>query len=97
MFSEYFVRIELHQATSDNYEFLHQQLQDIGFYRTIYPPGAGIIFPKMTLPTGSYRGWSSLENSGLLIKLRLIAAGTGRKCKIFMAEVKSSEIYFDAF
>ena len=60
--ASYFARVELHAADSDDYDVLHESMQNRGFGRTI----KGNDSVTYQLPTGTYVGganYNSLQDA----------------------------------
>ena len=70
----YLVRIELHDASSDDYEILHQAMKDAGFLTKIEDDN-GIWYK---LPTAEYYINSQLSVDNLWAKATVVAETTER-------------------
>ena len=67
--AEYFARVELFNAGSDEYEKLHKKMQTMGFERTV----AFTDDKDYWLPIGTYNGFSNLTPDELRVKVSGIA------------------------
>jgi hypothetical protein len=83
--AKYTVRVELHNATEDNYETLHLAMQARGFLRMIQDTDTGEWFQ---LPTAEYNIITEVDRVVVLENAKAAATTTGRG---FMVLVTPSE------
>lgn len=80
--SRYTVRVELHRADSDDYDMLHEYMEDEGFQRYI-SDGEG---KKYQLPTAEYNISTSSDKSAVLGKAKKAASRTGKTYMILITK-----------
>lgn len=88
--SRFITRVELHAATYQDYEILHDAMKEQKFYRTIQDSNTKEVFH---LPTAEY--WSqseALDQKGVLELAEFAAKKTGKKYSIVVT--KSGGITF---
>ncbi|WLG54036.1 hypothetical protein PSH77_15170 [Pseudomonas extremorientalis] len=87
--ANYLVRIELFEATADNYDRLHANMDALGIERTVRYSNGNLY----QLPTGTYFGPSNLDTAALLAKIKAFATPQSPKKEpsIFLAQVNGSE------
>jgi len=80
--NKFMTRVELHQATWNDYEALHNQMQAQGFSRTIVGD-TGLVF---NLPPAEYFYTGIITVQNVLLKARTAAAMTQKKHSILVSE-----------
>lgn len=75
-------RVELHRANNDDYEALHEAMEDEGFSRTI-SNSDGTAYH---LPTAEYNRSADLTRDQILAAAERAAKKTGRKASILVTE-----------
>jgi len=78
----FFARVELHSATSSDYDTLHTEMARVGFSRQI-KDATGVAFE---LPTGEYAADLAGTASGLAEVIKSAAVKTGRSYYVLVAE-----------
>lgn len=78
MNSKFLTRVELHAATSDNYDTLHSKLAVAGFSRTI-KSDQGVSY---SLPTAEYYCESALSVAQVMEIAKGCANATGRNSMV---------------
>ena len=81
--SEFTTRVELHDATGDDYELLHSAMEEEGFSRLI-EGGSGAIYQ---MPWAEYNLSSgSMDRSDVLSAAKRAADSTGRTYGVLVTE-----------
>jgi hypothetical protein len=80
--AKYIARVELHAASYANYEFLHLQMAQRGFTRTV----AGVNHTVYQLPTGTYFIASDIPLREVLNKAVAAANATLKSSAVIVAE-----------
>jgi hypothetical protein len=81
--ANYITRVELHAATYDDYDTLHDEMEQRGFARTI----VGDNRVTYHLPTGTYvMGSGSTSRQDALNRAGEAARATGKKSSIIVAD-----------
>ena len=76
----YTVRVELHNASWDDYETLHAEMENRGFARTI-TGNNGVTYQ---LPTAEYNASSQMDAVGVREVASEAAKATGRKYAVLV-------------
>ncbi|HDR8930285.1 hypothetical protein [Burkholderia vietnamiensis] len=82
-------RIELHDATWENYDDLHTRMEGYGFSRTI----PGINGERYTLPTATYYGESDTMTGREVLELARQAANATGKANSVITTQGDSNFY----
>ena len=93
--AEFFARVELHNATSSDYDTLHEKMRKAGFYRFILDPNPAN--KHMYLPTGSYLSYTTGTMAAVAQKVREIANSVKYLNKVYCAKVGEDRHFFDNF
>ena len=80
--ARYTVRVELHKADSDDYETLHEYMEEEGFLRYI-TDGDGV---KHQLPTAEYNISSNGDKYAVLNRAKQAASRTGKRYMVLVTE-----------
>lgn len=82
--ADYFTRVELHRADSDDYDVLHAAMKDAGFFRAVRGHDGKVV---RQLPTATYHK-SALTDSASTVRDQAKAAAdqTGKKSKVLTVE-----------
>ena len=81
--ANYITRVELHAATYDDYETLHDEMERRGYTRTI----VGDNRVTYQLPTGTYvMGSGSASRQDALNRAAAAARATGKNSSIIVAD-----------
>jgi hypothetical protein len=75
-------RVELHRATNDDYDTLHEAMEGEGFSRTISTSDGATYH----LPTAEYNRSGNLTGNQVLTSAQRAAKKTGRKAAILVTE-----------
>ncbi|EPK4060844.1 DUF2622 domain-containing protein [Morganella morganii subsp. morganii] len=82
--SEYLVRVEIYDASIEDYEFLHNAMSGIGMYKSLHIQGLDL----KALPDGTYFGASLL--TAIALRDRVLAISrplSSDEPSIFVAQV----------
>jgi hypothetical protein len=93
--AEFFARVELHNATSSDYDTLHEKMDKAGFYRFVLDPNTAN--KHMYLPTGSYVSYTAGPIDRVALKVREIANSVKYLNKVYCAKVAEDRRLFDNF
>jgi len=91
----FFARVELHNASSANYDKLHEEMYKIGFYRIVVDPS-----PKnnhIQLPPGSYASYTAGEIGAVSLSIRTIANSITTLNRVYCAKVEDERLFLDTF
>ena len=80
--SRYTVRVELHDADEEDYQTLHEAMEELGFTRTI----KGHDGNTYRLPSAEYDFEGDIGIETVLDKAKYAAETTTRKCEILVSE-----------
>lgn len=80
--ARYTVRIELHRADNDDYETLHEYMEEKGFLRYIVNGDGN----KYQLPTAEYNISSGSDKDAVLGKAKQAASRTGKRYMVLVTE-----------
>ena len=78
--ARYTVRVELHNADNDDYESLHEYMEEEGFTRYIVDKDG----EKYQLPTAEYNISSSGDKYAVLEKAKRAASRTGKRYMVLV-------------
>lgn len=79
----FITRVELHDAKSDHYEKLHEEMQKEGFERTI----ASDVGIKYYLPTAEYYKECNDKRFDVILSAKKAAEKTKKECSVVAIEV----------
>ncbi len=78
----FFVRVELHDATSKDYDVLHENMAKASYSRSI-KDGAGSVFQ---LPTAEYARYFTATVDRVIEEVKKVAATTGKTYWVLVSE-----------
>jgi len=81
MAQQYLARVELHYATDQDYDRLHDHMAGVGFGRSIWLNGMG----EHWLPTGTYVTSSEKPLQGVFADAQQAANRTGKTNELIVA------------
>ena len=86
---KFITRVELHQATSEDYDTLHNEMAKRNFYRLIISDEGH----HYQLPTAEYFASGELSAAQVREIARAAAGVTGRSCWVLVCEFNSAAWY----
>ncbi|HXB08737.1 MAG TPA: hypothetical protein VNW04_16515 [Puia sp.] len=81
--SKYTTRVELHKATSENYETLHVEMEKEGFTRTIFYEDDPNVYQ---LPTAEYNFGGEIDIEQVRENAKTAASRTGKAYSIIVTK-----------
>jgi predicted nucleotidyltransferase len=80
--ARYTVRVELHKADSDDYETLHEYMEEEGFLRYVTDDDGA----RHQLPTAEYNISSNSDKYAVLNRAKQAASRTGKRYMVLVTE-----------
>lgn len=89
--AQFIIRVELHNANSDDYEILHDAMFQLDFFKVIKDDNTGIYY---SLPTAEYNYVGDIEDINQLIdRVNIGASQTGKEYQILVTKSKGIVFY----
>ncbi len=85
--AHYSIRVELHDATEEDYQTLHAEMEELGFTRTIVGHN-GVVYK---LPSGEYNYVGEIPIDTVLDKAKYAADTTNLKYEVLVSEASKRE------